>query len=58
VEIKLGLPAANKLPRLAPIAGANWERGQVVTLAVSSAQSINEEWRAVPPWELNFSVEA
>jgi hypothetical protein len=26
--------------------------GQVVTLAVTAAQQINEQWRAVAPWDL------
>lgn len=54
IEVKLGLPSPQTLPRLASIAAPNWERGQVVTLAISTAQALSEEWRAVPPWELEL----
>jgi uncharacterized protein len=54
IEVKLGMPRASALPSLARAAGPSWARGQVVSLAVTTAQDLNEEWRLVPPWELAF----
>ena len=53
----LGMPNARELPRLAPIAAANWRPGRVVTLALPAAQSITEEWQAIPPWELDLLLQ-
>ena len=54
VDVELGMPSPALLFRLAPLAAPNWERGQVVTLAIETAQPLSEDWRAVPPWELAF----
>ncbi|MBN1610655.1 MAG: ATP-binding protein [Polyangiaceae bacterium] len=54
VEVKIGMPSPAALPPLTRIAAPNWERGQVVTLAVTTTQTLSAEWRAVPPWELAF----
>lgn len=56
IEIKLGMPRAAALPNLARIADPNWARGQVVSLAVTKPDGLNEEWRLVPPWELSFDT--
>lgn len=57
IEVKLGMPNARELPRLATIAAANWRPGRVVTLALPAAQSITEEWQAIPPWELDLLLQ-
>lgn len=54
IEVKLGLPSPTSLPPLASIAAPNWQPGQVVTLAITAAQQINEQWRAVAPWDLEL----
>lgn len=54
IEVKLGFPSTQTLPRLSAIAASNWERGQVVTLAVSATQALTEKWRAVPPWAIEL----
>ncbi|MCC7383747.1 MAG: ATP-binding protein [Deltaproteobacteria bacterium] len=58
IEVKLGLPAARALPRLGAIAAPSWTTGHVVTLAISTGQALSEEWRAIPPWELDFLQDA
>jgi uncharacterized protein len=54
IEVKLGFPSPQALPRVASIAAPNWERGQVVTLALAAPQALTEEWRAVPPWDVEL----
>lgn len=54
IEVKLGLPSTSTLPRLSDIAPPNWERGQVVSLAVTSAETLTKDWRVVPPWALEL----
>jgi predicted AAA+ superfamily ATPase len=56
IEVELGMPRASALPPLARAAGPGWTRGQVVSLAVTAPQELNEEWRLVPPWELEFDA--
>ncbi len=53
IEVKMGMPRPEALPRLDRIAGARWQPGQVVTIAVDKRRQIARDWWVTPPWEID-----
>ena len=56
IEVKLGSPRHDRLAPLEQIADANWEDGQVVTLAAEARVRFNERWTMCPPHLLDVAV--
>ncbi len=56
IEIKMGRPDLSRLPPLRRIAGANWQRGQVVSLSAGVRPApLNADWDLVAPESLRLS---
>ena len=56
VEAKLGAPRHERLAPLERIADANWQRGQIVTLAAEAAAPFDDQWTICPPALLDVGV--
>ena len=56
VEAKLGSPRHDRLAPLGKIAGANWEAGQVVSLAAERRASVGNGWTMCPPALLDIGL--
>ena len=56
VEVKLGSPRHDRLAPLEKIADANWEDGQVATLAAEARIRFSERWTICPPHLLDMTV--
>lgn len=56
VEAKLGSPRHDRLAPLEKIAGANWETGQVVSLAADRRARVGNGWTMCPPALLDVGL--